>query len=303
MTEAFAFQPPRRQGLLFLGGSILFLASSSAAAFLIGLNQKAGVFFVGLLLLSLVFFAPLPMFLYRAYALLRASYRLERDGLRLRWGLRAEDIPLPEIEWVRKASDLASELPLPGLAWPGALRGTIKVRDLGAVEYMASTRKTLVLVATPQKVYALSPEDPDLFLRSFHRSLEMGSLTPISSVSVLPVAYLTQIWRDRLARWILLGGFLFSVLLFAGVGLVIPGRGAISLGFYPNGQPLPPGPAEQLLLLPILGAFVFLTDLAAGLFFYRREYSRLIAYLVWGSGLVTQSLFLIAVFQLAQVSP
>lgn len=301
MSEVFLFHPPRQRSLIFLGGSTLLLASASVASLVIGLKQEAGYLFVGLLLLSLALFAPLPMFLYRVYALLRASYRLERDGLRLRWGLRAEDIPLPEIEWVRKASDLASDLPLPALAWPGALRGTVRVRDLGAVEYMASTRRTLILVATAQKVYALSPEDPNRFLQSFRRSLELGSLDPISPASVLPVTYLNQIWRDRLARWILLGAFLLTILLFAGAGLVITGQVTIPLGFYPNGQPLPPGPAEQLLLLPILGAFVFLIDLAAGLFFYRRQLYRLLAYLVWGAGAATQSLLLIALLRLVQI--
>jgi len=44
-------------------------------------------------------------------------------GLRLRWGLRAEDIPLPEIEWIRPASDLGFHLPKPFLSMPGALLG------------------------------------------------------------------------------------------------------------------------------------------------------------------------------------
>jgi hypothetical protein len=302
MSDFFSFQPPRRRGLLFHAGAIMVLAATSAICFLLGLDQTVGLYIVILLILSLLLFAPLPLILYRGYALLRANYRLERDGLRLRWGLRAEDIPLPDIEWVHRASDLPADLPLPRLVWPGAIRGTVLVRDLGPVEYLASSRDTLLLIATRKRVYAISPEDPDQFLRAFQQAFEMGSLEPISSISVLPVAYLSQIWADRRARYVLLASLLLTLLLFAGAGLVIPGRSLISIGFYPNGQPLPPVPSEQLILLPILGAFCFVTDLAVGLFLYRRENTRLIAFLIWGFAVLTESLFMAAIFQLVQVA-
>lgn len=295
MSEGIAFRPPRRRGMMFHLTVIAALGATSALSFLFGMNQQVGSRFAMLLLVSLLLFAPMPWVIYRAYALSRASYRLERNGLRLRWGLRAEDIPLPDVEWVRRSTDLASDLPLPPLQWPGALLGNIKVADLGPVEYMASTTQTLVLIATPRRVYAISPEDPESFLRSFRRTLELGSLTPISSSSVLPAAYLSSIWSDKAARWLLVAGFVLTLLLFLGAGVVISGRPAASLGFYPSGAPLPPGPAAQLLLLPVLGAFIFVADLATGLFFYRSEDNRLLAYIVWSSAAVTPLLLIIAV--------
>jgi hypothetical protein len=298
MSDFFVFRPPLRRGLLFHGGALLALAATSAISFLLGMQQKTGLYIVILLLLSLILFAPLPFIVYRGYALLRASYRLERDGLRLRWGLRAEDIPLPEIEWVRRAQDLPRDPPLPRLYWPGAIRGTIQVRDLGPVEYMASSRSSLLLVATRRRIYAISPEDPEAFLRAFQQTFEMGSLEPLESVTVLPAAYLSQVWADVSARWMVVSSFLLTLVLFGGAGLVIPGRNEISLGFTPGGQPLPPVPSEQLILLPILGAFVFVIDLAAGLFFYRKVKTRLVAFLIWGSAIFTEGLFLAAVFRL-----
>jgi hypothetical protein len=303
MNETFVFQPPRQRGLILLGSIALFLAAASAACFIIGISQSESGMFLSLLLLSLLLFAPLPLLLYRVYSLMRASYRIERDGLRLRWGLRAEDIPLPEIEWVRMAADLAISLPPPRLVWPGILRGTVTVNDLGPVEYMASTRAGLILVAGPHKIYAISPQDPEEFLRAFQRSLEMGSLSPFSSVSVLPAAYLSQIWSSAAARWVLASGFVLSLLLFMLTALVIPSKSSVSLGFYLDGRPLSPVPAEQILLLPILGSFVFLTDTAAGLFLYRREATRIIAYLVWSAAVLTQALFIGAIFLLWQASP
>jgi hypothetical protein len=121
----------------------------------------------------------------------------------------------------------------------------------------------------------------------------MGSLTPLSSISVLPAAYLSQVWGNAVARWLLTVGFLLTLVLFAGVSLLVPNIQTVSLGFYPTGFPLPGGPSAQLILLPILGIFVFVIDLATGLFFFRRPNERIIAYIVWGSAIVT-SLLLIA---------
>ena len=166
---------------------------------------------------------------------------------------------------------------------------------MGPTEYLASTTENLLLVATPKRVYAISPEDPDTFLNSFQRSLELGSLTPLSSISVLPAAYLARVWSNIAARVLLVSGFVLNLLLFMGVSLLIPSRETVSLGFYPTGAPLPAGPAAQMLLLPILGTFIYLTDLTAGMFFFRRQKYYLIAYLAWGSSVVTATLFILAV--------
>ena len=295
MMVSSVFTPPRRKGLIFHGALILALGAASAFSLLFGLNQQVGGFFVLLMMLSLLLFAPLPLIIYRAYALARANYRLERDGIRLRWGLRAEDIPLPEVEWVRRPSDLASDLPLPPLRWPGALLGMVNAADLGPMEYLASNNENLLLIATPQRVYAISPEDPNAFLRAFQQTLELGSLTPISSSSVLPAAYLVQVWADRIARNLLAAGFILNLLLFVGIGLIIPGKVSASMGFDPNGMPLPGVPAEQMLLLPLLGGFIYLVDLTTGLFFYRRGTYTLLAYIIWGSAVTTAFLLITAV--------
>jgi hypothetical protein len=284
MNQTFIFRPPRRKGIGFHALLILVLAGSSAFALFFGLSEQVGGYFVFLLLLSLLLAAPLPLILYRLYALANASYRLERDGLRLRWGLRVEDIPLPEIEWVRYASELPGDLPNPTLSWPGAVLGRVDSQDLGPVEYLASDSGAMLLVATPERVYAISPEQSQDFLQAFQKAFEMGSLTPISSVSVRPAAYLSYVWQDNLARNILLTGLAITLVLFIGVSLAIPGMTSASLGFLPSGEPMPEGPATQLMLLPILGFFIYLVDLTVGLFFYRRDEYRLIAYMVWASG-------------------
>lgn len=290
MNQTSTFFPPRSTGFLFLSASILILAGLSWLALSAGISQPAGSFFVLLLLLAVGLFAPLPVLAYQFYALLRARYQIDRDSLFLRWGMRAETIPLADVEWARPVEDLAMYIPSPWLRLPGALSGTVTVEGLGPIEYMAADRQGLVLVATHQKIYAISPEDQPEFLRAFQQAFELGSLAHVSGESVLPAAYLAQVWADRLARSLLVAGLLLAVLMLIFVSLAIPTHAEISLGFYPDGRGLPPVPAAQLLLLPVIGAVFYIIDLGAGLFFYRNPVYRLLGYIVWSSSIATSLL-------------
>lgn len=296
MSDALSlsYQPPRRRGLLLHGLVGLGSLAATAGSLFFALQLQGEGIFVVLLLVALAFFIPLPVVSYRAYALYNASYTLERDGLRLRWGLRAEDIPLPEIEWVRPASDLGFHLPLPPLSFPGAIIGNRRVEELGEVEFMASDPALILLIATPEKVYAISPENSRGFLRSFQNAIEMGSLSPLKPFSVEPAAFARRVWDDRPARGFLIAGLLLTIALVVLVALIIPGRSSVSLGFDASGAPLEPVPAQLLLLLPVLGIFAFVADLTVGLFFYRRDADRPVAFMLWIASAFTPTLLILA---------
>jgi hypothetical protein len=288
------FAPPRRRGLILqTTAAVLLLAAAGACGF-IAFRLPVGSGFVLLSLAGLIFFTPVPLLLYRIYALLASEYLVERNGLRLRWGLVAEDIPILEIEWVRPATDLVLPLPLPRLAWSGALLGTMQVPDLGAVEFLAADLHTLLLIATPRKIYAISPANPGAFLKTFRNTIEMGSIENLPPLSARPAAFLRQVWGDRLARFLTASGLVLSLLVFLAIGLGIGSRAMVPLGFGPDRQPLAPVPAEQVLLLPFLASMAFAIDLLLGLLLYRREGLRPIAYVLWLGGLVTPLIFLIA---------
>ena len=293
--EATRFLPPRRPGVVFHALAVLASLAGGTIALAYALSGASGTQFTLILVLALVLLAPLPLLLYRGFALLRANYNLERDGLRLRWGLRQQDIPLPEIEWVRPASELGFSLPLPPLHWPGAVLGVRTVPELGPVEFLSATTVGMLLLATPDRVYAISPEDPRAFIRAFQRAWECGSLSPLPAYSARPTAFLEQVWQDRLARFPLLVGAALTVGLFLLVGLVIPTSGPLSIGFDPSGQPFPPGPPERLMLLPVLAGFTLAVNLLLGLFLYRYDAQRPIAYLLWLSSALTPLLLALAV--------
>jgi hypothetical protein len=256
---------------------------------------QAGLYFVFLLLLSLILLFPLGISIYRAYALLQAHYSLERDGLRLRWGLRAEDIPLPMIEWVRPASDMGFRMPLPTGALPGGILGTRVIEGLGPVEYMASDFKKMLLIATPEKIFVISPANTSAFIRTFQRSNELGSLSPIPSRTALPATFFRRVLSDQPARIMMIAGLVLTVILFVTVSLLIPIRAEVVLGFDSQGQPLGTTASDWLLLLPVLATFAYIVDLIGGLYFFRNPPGQPIAYLLWTAGIITPLLLLVAV--------
>ena len=250
----------------------------------------------------------LPLFVYRAFALYRAGYALGRDGIRLHWGLRVEDIPMDKVEWIRPAHDLDAPVPFPPLRWPGSILGIQRLPGGEQVEFMASSTNALVLISTSVQIYAVSPNNPREFLDAYRRYAELGSLASIPARSVYPSLFLVEVWRAKPTRYLLLSGVAQSLILLVWVSFVIPTRSTIPFGFNPDGSPGEPVPSGQLLLLPVVNGFFFLTDAFLGLFFYRRQLNaeiegepgnkiyQIMAYLLWGSSVIAALLFLGAVY-------
>jgi hypothetical protein len=289
------YPPPKQLGLVVHAIFILVLAGLAGWGIWNLTFAEVGPNFLIFLLDALLALVPLPLFLYRAYALMRANYILDRDSLELRWGLRDEDIPLTDIEWLRPATDLSTPLRLPWLPIPGAILGLRRHPDLGVVEFLASNSKNLLLVGTSKRVYAISPANAARFAQTFARTIEMGSLLPAESKSVYPSFVFSRAWGNPLARFLWLAGLFLNVGLVIWVMLTIPTLSQVSLGFAPSGGTLPPSPASQLILLPVISSFLFLTGLFAGMYFYRWETHRVLAMILWASSALSALLFLLAV--------
>jgi hypothetical protein len=289
------YPPPKRTGLIIHTILILVLLGLAGWGIWNLTFAEVGPNFVIFLLDVLLALVPVPLFVYRAYALMRANYILDRDSLEIRWGLRDEDIPLTDIEWLRPATDLTTPLRLPWLPIPGAVLGLRRHPDLGVVEFLAADPRNLLLVATSKRVYAISPTDAAKFARSFARTIEMGSLTPAEAKSIYPSFIFSRAWENPFARFLWLAGLFLNIGLAVWVLLTIPTLSQVSLGFGPSGAALSPSPASQLVLLPIESAFLFLAGLFAGLYFYRWENHRILALILWTSSALTSLAFLLAV--------
>lgn len=289
------FLPPRRQGLLIHGIVLTILAGLAGWGFTNAARAEVGPAFLTEILLSLAAALLLPLIAYRTYALSRASYQLERDTLKLSWGLRIEEIPLSDIEWIRPAGDLTTPLRQPRFRLPGSILGLRRHPDLGAVEFLASGAEELLLVATAKRVFAISPKDPRRFSREFQLATELGSLSPSQAYSTYPSFIVAEAWKNILARYLWISGLLLNIGLLAWTSILIPSLESIPLGFDSTGTPHGPFPPVQLMLLPIISSALFLIGWVTGLYFYRWEEQRILAIIVWASGTITGILFLVAV--------
>jgi hypothetical protein len=281
--------------LLLHTAIILVLAGISAFGIYNLTRAQVGPSFVAYLLMALIAFAPIPLFGYRAYALYRADYYIDRDSLAVLWGLRVEDIPLTDIEWVRPASDLTRPLSLPTFRLPGAVLGARRHADLGRVEFIASDTRNIILVATSKHVFAISPRDAGALVRTFARAIEMGSLAHAESKSVYPSFIITQAWESAPARFLWISGLLLNLGLIIWVGILIPSLTKVPLGFSAPSVPNIPVPSVRLILLPLISMVMFAIGLLAGLYFYRWDKQRPLAFIVWASSSLCALSFLMAV--------
>ncbi|MBI5952720.1 MAG: hypothetical protein HY865_13770 [Chloroflexi bacterium] len=289
------FPPPKRRGLIVHGIVILVLTGIAVAGFITLSRAEVGPAFLVSLLVALASFIPLPFFVYRAYALMQADYHLDRDSLVIKWGLRVEDISLTDIEFIRSADDLTVPLKLPPLPIPGGLIGVRRHPDLGVVEFLASDAKKLLLVATARRVFVISPEEPAKLTQTFARATELGSLMPVESKSVYPSFVITQAWSSNLARYLWLTTFFLNLGLFIWASLIIPTMPRVALGLQFSGGAIETAPSSQLIILPVVCLLLSVVGWVAGLYFYRWEKERVLAFIVWGSSMLMSLSFLIAV--------
>ena len=289
------FPPAKQFGLVLHMLLILILASASIWGFASLTNAQVGPMFVTYLLVGILAFAPIPFLGYRAYALFKADYYIDRDSLAILWGLRVEDIPLTDIEWVRPASDLTNPLSLPPLRLPGSVLGTRRHPDLGAVEFIAASARNLILIATSKHVFAISPRDAASLVRTFARATELGSLTPTEAKSVYPSFVITQAWESPLARFLWMTGLLLNLGLVGWVGFLIPSLSQVSFGFDAFGVLNETVPSVQLILLPLISGLLFFTGLLTGLYLYRWDRERPLAFIIWLSSTLCAVLFLVAI--------
>ena len=178
---------------------------------------------------------------------------------------------------------------------PGAVLGTRRHPDLGLVEFIASDTRNMILIATSKRVFAISPVNAVGLVRTFARATEMGSLSPAEPKSVYPSFVITQAWESPSARFLWMSGLLLNLGLIIWVSMLIPSLTLIPFGFTAFGTPKNIFPSVRLILLPLLSLAMYIVGVTAGLYFYRWEKQRPLAFIVWASSALCALLFLIAV--------
>jgi len=171
------------------------------------------------------------------------------------------------------------------------------IDGLGKVEYLADRMDGALMVAAPKVVYVISPEEPRDFLAFYSRGVELGSLESVSAESIQPSFIIGKLWDDQIIRNLIFSGFLIGVAVAIWSILIITNRSEVILGYQGSGV-LEPVPSIRLLLLPVINGLIFLVDIVASAFFYRRDDEKYISYMVCSGSSVTGILLLIALFQI-----
>jgi hypothetical protein len=300
MEEKRIFYPPKRLGTI-LHVALILIFSSGGAWGIYGTSSAAiALQVLPFLSLIVIFLITVPFLIYRLYSLHRSAYTLERGGIQLNWGWRSENIPMNEVEWVYRVEDLEVPPQPPLIRWPGAVVGSRRFQRGPVVEYLASRQRGLVIIAVGEGYYAISPADPDGFVETYHSLTELGALSSLEPQSTRPALLLTEIYRQRRLLSIILAGGVLNISLLVWTLLVIPTRESVSLGFTPRGIPHEPLESIRLILFPIINTTAYLGNSILGIFLFRNQENRILAYILWGGSLFIALLFHIGMIFILQ---
>lgn len=291
MDERITFYPSKQTGTIFHIALMLIFSAAGIWGIWGVTTAEMAPQLLPYLALIVLFLVTVPYLFYRLYALHRSAYILERGGITLQWGWRSVTLPMDQIRWLYKDSDLEIPPQAPFLRWPGAVTGVRKFQRGPEVEFLASRGRRLVIIATSDRYYAISPLYLDELITTYHDLIELGALQALSQESIQPDLVITEIAKNRLSLGMILLGALLNISLLIWVLKVIPSRESISLGFRPNGLPREPLESVRLILFPILNSSAYLANLILGLFMFRNPENRALAYLLWAAGILTALLF------------
>lgn len=251
--------------------------------------------------LPLVALPLLALVIYRLYGLWTAVYRIDRDGLYLRWGLARQAVPLADVSAMVPAGEYDG-LPQPrlGFWWPGCLVTEGNSAGDRPFEFFAGSDIAGGIVVTiPDRDLLITPPDPVAFKRAFVDATRLGSLDRIRPVSERPDFLLSRVWSDQWARGLIVAGLLIPLALLGYLGWRAPALPvSVPFGFDATGVPNLMAPPGRLLLLPMLGGALWLVDTAAGAWLFRRDSLRPLAYALWAGGILATGLLWGATLQL-----
>ena len=199
---------------------------------------------------------------YRALALTRLRYAVDRDALRVRWGWSTFVVPMGAIREVYKPGRLTPERSSPWWRWP-ALHVWAH-REGGRTWYLFGTRppSDLWFFCGAGFCVGISPADGERLLREVNRRRALGVNRHVPLGWVHPRVARWRFWQDTYALLGWLAGLVFLLLLW--------------------GEAARRAELPTPLRMAELGTFLLGVDWLLGLVLYRRE--RLAALALWWAG-------------------
>jgi hypothetical protein len=236
---------------------------------------------------------------YRTVGAFTLEYWVDRDGVTLVWGVTRQIIPMAAIRRIRQGATAVGVDRLWPWHWPYTERRRLWGAEVGVVNSYATRplAEQLILV-TDSESYGLSPADPAKFLAALQTRYALGVARPRQPELQRPPLWTWRLWRDRVAQVLILAGLAGMLLMFGILCFRYPDLPAdVPLHFDVNGIPDRIAAKSGLFALPLIGAVVWLANLIAGIWLYRR-YQLGAAYLLWGGAVVVQALAGLALLNL-----
>jgi hypothetical protein len=277
------FRPilPHKYAAICLGiGLGLGVIGLGLARLLAGLPVSGWLFWLGLL--TIVCFAAGVYFLYLAFAYFYLTYRLDRNGLQIRWGGVTQRVPIRCLTQIIPAG----EVPLPAKQLHTLSLPDWWVGRWGQTHFYATTDAAHALVArTDTDDVVISPTDPEAFIRAWELRIPLGPTQTWSQEVVRWGVLNWPIWRDRLA-WRLAGGaaLVYAIVLGASLTAFPAWPDTIPLNLDSLGRTIIS--KEQVLWLPRIGGMILGLNLILGIVWHKKE--PLAAYLLWSVTIVVQ---------------
>ena len=296
MTWRAKFSVGGLVGLLLIGPIVILDGWLLNLLFVHGIGAQQinfGTFLIGLVVLLSV--PVLLVLAYQTVSCLTLRYHVDRNGAAIRWFGSEQILPIRDIQKIVPGHQLGNTLVRRhGLRWPGHERGEGWVPGIGRTQFLA-TRPVAeqLLLVTPGRAFAISPHDPEGFMRGFEARRELGPNRLLERELLRAGWFTWPFWTDRTA-WALLGAALVVNLgLFAALCARFPGLDfQLPLHFNNLGQVDRIGTKMELFALPVIGLLILVANLGLGLLLYRRE--RAGSYLLWGAAAAVQVLFWLA---------
>jgi hypothetical protein len=253
-------------------------------------------------LMGLVLLLSVPLLLvviYQSISCLTLRYRLDRNGIVVRWAGTEEVIPIRHIQRIVPGGEISGTVVRrQGLRWPGHERGTGRLPGIGRTRFLATRPlEEQLLLVTPGQAFGISPYDLQAFLKAYEVRQELGP-NRLLAQETHHVRWLTwSLWADQTA-WLLLGAaVVINVGLFGYLSARYPNLDVqLPLHFNAEGMADRIGNKTELFALPIIGLLILGANLILGLILYRRE--RAGSYLLWGAAAAVQTLFWLATFSI-----
>ena len=265
--------------------SIAMLALFALALFsaLAILKRPLGPGVVILGALTLIFLGLGLLLIYRLWSLHTLDYWVQRDAIHIHWHGEEVIVPLPEIQDIRSAQDIA--LRPNWLHWP--LQWVRADAEQRILAYATQSPANSISIITSEETYFITPQNPDIFIAAWKERQDFGPARHLK-----PVIYLSswrQHWllRDRLAQGLIFGGLLLGFVLLAYVAWHYPQLPAtIALHFDARGEPDLLSPRRSIFLIPGVSLLIGFLNAAIGFAFYDAQ--RFLSYLLWSASLILQ---------------